>query len=133
MRELSVYYCPRCGFYAFHCLSKNAICPKCTEEMKLLDMRWQEFMDLDCIMRDELLSGRIISDHPLASRLAKPHRENNLRQFVASLAAAIEELDEEIKRLERENKKEKETVEWMHQMIWDLVRERRNTGENHNE
>ena len=133
MRELSVYYCPRCGFYAFHCFSKNAICPKCTEEMKLLDMRWQEFMDLDCIMRDELLSGRIISDHSLASRLAKPHRENNLRQFVASLAAAIEELDEEIKRLERENKKEKETVEWMHQMIWDLVRERRNTGENHNE
>lgn len=133
MRELSVYYCPRCGFYAFHCLSKNAICPKCTEEMMLLDMRWQEFMDLDCIRRDELLSGYIISDHSLASRLAKPHRENNLRQLVASLAAVIEELDEEIKRLERENKKEKETVEWMHKMIWDLVREKREVGTDRND
>lgn len=97
MRELSVYYCPRCGFYAFHCLSKNAICPKCTEEMKLLDMRWQEFMDLDCIRRDELLSGRLLSDYSLVSRLAKPYRENNVRQIVANLLAVIEELDEEIK------------------------------------
>lgn len=133
MRELSVYYCPRCGFYAFHCLSKNAICPKCTEEMKLLDMRWQKFMDLDCDKRDALLSGRLISDHSLVSRLAKPYRENNVRQIVANLLTVIEELDEEIKRLERENKKEKETVEWMHKMIWDLVRERKNAGSGKND
>ena len=82
-------------------------------------------MDLDCDKRDALLSGRLISDHSLVSRLAKPYRENNVRQIVANLLAVTEELDEEIKRLERENKKEKETVEWMHKMIWDLVREKR--------
>ena len=90
MRELSVYYCPRCGFYAFHCLSKNAICPKCTEEMKLLDMRWQEFMDLDCDKRDALLSGRLISDHSLVSRFAMPYRENFVRFFVFIMLTLIE-------------------------------------------
>ena len=98
-----------------------------------MDMRWQEFMDLDCIRRDELLSGRLVSDHSLVSRLAKPYRENNVRQIVANLLAVIEELDEEIKRLEKENRKEKETVEWMHQMIWDLIRERRNAGSGKND
>lgn len=133
MRELSVYYCPRCGFYAFYCLRKNAICPKCVEDMKLLDMQCQEFMDLDCDKRDALLSGRLVSDHSLVSRLAKPYRENNVRQIVANLVTVIEELDEEIKRLEKENRKEKETVEWMHQMIWDLVRERRSVEKDKND
>lgn len=90
-------------------------------------------MDLDCDKRDALLSGRLLSEHSLVSRLAKPHRENNVRQIVANLVAVIEELDEEIKRLEKENRKEKETVEWMHQMIWDLVRERRNTSGDKND
>ena len=52
-------------------------------------------MDLDCIRRDELLSGRLLSDYSLVSRLAKPYRENNVRQIVANLLAVIEELDED--------------------------------------
>lgn len=70
---------------------------------------------------------------PRNTQLAKPYRENNVRQIVANLLAVIEELDEEIKRLEKENRKEKETVEWMHKMIWDLVREKREVGTDRND
>ena len=62
MRELAVHYCPKCGFYAFYQLSRNAVCPRCDEKMMSLDMRYQDFMDLDCAQRDELLdkAGRIL-------------------------------------------------------------------------
>ena len=45
MRELSVYYCPTGGYYAYYQLTKNAVCPKCSVKMKLLNMPYQEFMD----------------------------------------------------------------------------------------
>lgn len=34
------------------------------------------------------------------------------------------ELEEEIKRLKEENTKLEETVQWMHDLIWKLVKER---------
>ena len=82
MRELAVHYCPECGFYAFYQLSRNAVCPRCARKMTPLDMRYQDFMDLDCAQRDELLSRKLIEQSPLVSRLMKPHRENNTREIM---------------------------------------------------
>lgn len=35
-----------------------------------------------------------------------------------------EELEAEVARLREENKKLEETVQWMHDLIWQMVRER---------
>ena len=113
MRELAVHYCPECGFYAFYQLSRNAVCPRCARKMTPLDMRYQDFMDLDCAQRDELLSRKLIEQSPLVARLLKPHRENNTREIIANLIAVIGEMEKELRQLEAENKKQKDTVEWM--------------------
>lgn len=133
MRELAVHYCPECGFYAFYQLSRNAVCPRCARKMTPLDMRYQDFMDLDCAQRDELLSRKLIEQSPLVSRLMKPHRENNTREIIANLIAVIGEMEKELRQLEAENKKQKDTVEWMHRMIWDMVKKQRLTAGPQNE
>ncbi len=116
MRELSVYYCTKCGYYAYYQLPQNASCPRCCEKMKLLDMPYQSFMDLNCEERDQLLSREILKNCPsVVSRITAPHRKANQRETIAILSAKINELEDE-------NKKLNETVAWMHQTIWDLVR-----------
>ena len=84
--------------------------------------------DLDCAQRDELLSRKLIEQSPLVSRLMKPHRENNTREIIANLIAVIGEMEKELRQLEAENKKQKDTVEWMHRMIWDMVKKQRLTA-----
>ena len=44
MRELNVYYCPKCGRYAYHHIPKNAVCPTCSISMTLLNVIYQSFM-----------------------------------------------------------------------------------------
>ena len=51
----------------------------------------------------------------MVSRITAPHRKANQRETIAILSAKINELEDE-------NKKLNETVAWMHQTIWDLVR-----------
>lgn len=121
MRELSVYYCPKCGHYAYFQLSKNAVCPKCEIAMTHLDMRYQEFIHLDYDERDDLLSSEIIKKaNSLTTRLSLPAKRANNRETIASLKNQILEL-------EAENQKLTETVEWMHQMIWDLLKKNKIT------
>lgn len=116
MKELTVYYCSKCGYYGYYCLSKHAVCPKCDIGMTPLPMGCQEFMNLDCKERDDLLANRIItSSSPYIARLTAPHKANNNRELIARLSARIYDLEEE-------NKKLTETVAWMHETIWDLVR-----------
>jgi len=116
MRELSVYYCSKCGYYGYYQLPKNAVCPKCSVDMVPLSISFQDFMDLSCEERDDLLSKQIISaSSPYVKRLMAPHKTYNNREFIARMSDRIVEL-------EAENKKLNETVEWMHQTIWDLVR-----------
>lgn len=116
MRELSVYYCMKCGYYAYYQLPKNAICPKCNQKMKLLDISYQAFMDLDCEERDALLSQEILRNCPsIVTRITNPHKAANQRETIARLSARINELEEE-------NQKLTETVAWMHQTIWDMIR-----------
>lgn len=116
MRELSVYCCSKCGYYGYYQLQRNAVCPKCNVSMVPLSISYQDFMDLSCEERDELLSTHIIAaSSPYVRRLMAPHRANNNREIIARMGDRITEL-------ETENEKLNKTVEWMHQTIWDLVR-----------
>jgi predicted RNase H-like nuclease (RuvC/YqgF family) len=84
--------------------------------MAPLSISYQAFMDLSCEDRDELLSQHIIdSSSPYVQRLLAPHKENNSREVIARMGDRITEL-------EIENEKLNQTIEWMHQTIWELVR-----------
>lgn len=116
MRELAVYYCKICGHYGFYQFTKKAICPKCYTKMTQLDMRYQDFMDLNPEERDNLLSEHIHASAPsIVERVMAPHRAFNSRETIANLCRQIEDL-------ETENKKLNETVTWMHKTIWDLLK-----------
>lgn len=115
MRELAVYYCPQCGRYGYYQLVRNAVCANCDIKMSLLDMPYIQFIHLDREQRDELLTGMILKyNQSITTRIIQADRTHNTRHVVARLNNHIQEL-------EAENKKLNETVEWMHQTIWDLL------------
>ena len=115
MRELSVYYCPRCGYYGYFQLVRNAVCPGCSVNLQMLDIRYQDFMKLNMEERDSLLIRDIISRHPsVAGRITAAERAHNHRKLIAALNTQSQEL-------ESENALLNNTVEWMHQTIWDLL------------
>lgn len=114
MRELSVYYCPECGYYGSFHLTGSVVCPRCEAEMNLLPIRHKDFTALNCKERDEFLSRQQTGCDSVVARLMAPHKANNSRELVAHLTSKIENL-------ESENKKLHETVEWMHQTILDLL------------
>lgn len=116
MRELSVYFCSKCGRYGYYQLVRNAVCPNCDKKMTRLDMRYQDFMHLSLKERDELIIQEIItSDASITNRMITAARASDTRQVIAALNTRIHEL-------ETENEKLNETVTWMHQTIWDLLR-----------
>ncbi len=115
MRELSVYFCPKCGRYAYYQLVKNAVCPNCNVSMNRLDMRYQDFMNLNHEERDFLIIRRLLDQHEsVTGRLIAADRANNYRATIGQLTTRIHEL-------ESENQKLNETISWMHQTIWDLL------------
>lgn len=114
LRELAVYYCQKCGFYGYYQLPKNAVCPKCNEELIMLDMPYQIFMSLDYKERDELLAGKILASYSIVKRIIESEKKYNSRETIAMLMSQIETLT-------TENKKLTETVEWMHTTIWDML------------
>lgn len=116
MRELSVYYCPKCGRYGYYQLIKNTICPNCDVKMIWLDMRYQDFMDLDLEERDSLIIQQLMDRHTsITGRIIRADRAHNYRASIAALSARIQEL-------ESENRQLNETLQWMHQTIWDLLK-----------
>lgn len=52
---------------------------------------------------------------PLVKRIVTPHKENNDRETIAALTKRIAALEEERAAL-------KDTISWMHDLIWDLLR-----------
>ena len=83
MRDLSVYYCSQCGFYAYYQLPKNAICHRCDIAMTLIEMRYQDFMNLDYEQRDKLISNQIVSSStPYIQKICKPAALHNQREIV---------------------------------------------------
>ncbi len=115
MRDLSVYYCRKCGYYAYFQLPKNAVCPRCRKDMLLIELSYLEFMDLDYEERDILISQLIIENSSsYIHRLCAPNKLFNLREIIGQLT-------EEVTNLQQENRKLNETIEWMHQTIWDQL------------
>lgn len=115
MRELSVYFCRKCGRYAYFQLPKNAVCPACNISMTQLHISYQDFMDLGHEERDRLISREIIKNSPTyIQRITKPDKLYNQRELIGLLTSKVAEL-------EADNKKLNETVEWMHATIWDQL------------
>lgn len=116
MRELAVYFCRKCGRYAYFQLPKNAICPACSICMAQLDIPYQNFMDLGYEERDRLISSEIVKSSPtFVQRITSPDRIFNQRELIGQLT-------DHIKELETDNRKLSETVEWMHAAIWEQLR-----------
>ena len=62
-----------------------------------------------------LLTEEILSKDPsISNRILADARAHNTRAVVSGLQTRIHEL-------ESENQKLNETIEWMHQTIWDLL------------
>ncbi len=118
MRELSVYYCTKCGHYAYFQLPKNAFCHQCEQPMTLLPMNHHDFTSLDHEARDRLISVKMIESSPtLCSRITAPEKLYQQRKLVGALVQQITEMEEEIRKLN-------ETIDWMHTTIWDQLRKK---------
>lgn len=84
--------------------------------MTRLTIPYQEFMDFNYEERDQFISREIITSSPsFVKRIAEPGKVFNQREIMGELTLQVEELD-------AENQKLNETVEWMHDTIWDLLR-----------
>ncbi len=100
MRELAVFYCPKCGHYAYYQTSRHPQCPKCgcAEAMNMVRMHYTEFMRMSCDERDEYLSKEILRTNPsLVERLTEPHKRYNSREIIAEMNNVIMNLDTENK------------------------------------
>ncbi len=118
MRELSVYYCPKCGRYGYYQLVRNAVCPDCHEKMVRLDILCHDFMRLDSRQRDDLIIRHMLASCPSADSIPDQGRPTGDRALIASLVSRIHDL-------ETENEQLNSTVNWMHQTIWDLLAQNR--------
>ena len=73
---------------------------------------------MDLIERDRLITRKIIEAAPsLAGTISETEEADNHRRLIARLTSEYENLTEE-------NRKLNQTVEWMHDTIWDLLRQR---------
>lgn len=119
MRELAVYYCMKCGRYGYYQLVRNAVCANCDIKMTQLDMPYIKFIHLGRQQRDELLSNLILANSKsITDRIIQGDRLHNNRRIIAQLQNRLQEL-------EAENKKLNETIDWMHQTIWDLLKSKK--------
>ena len=83
MRELTVYYCSKCGRYGFYQVSKNAICPVCKTPMTVFPMSYQNFMDMDYNMRDQLISDQIAGNVTPQTSVVQRLTEQSKTSFLA--------------------------------------------------
>lgn len=119
MRELAVFYCPDCGHYAYYQTSRHPACPKCGDggkSMCMLKMYYTEFMKMTCEERDNFLAMEMLKRNPsIMARITAPHKRFNSRETIAQLCNVIMDLD-------AENKVLNDTVSWMHDTIWDMLK-----------
>ncbi|MDO4295256.1 MAG: hypothetical protein Q4D90_03740 [bacterium] len=119
MRGLQVYFCPKCGYYRYYQLVKNAVCPKCDIKMRPLLIDYTKFMDMDCDMRDAFIGKEMLRyARPLTETITEPHKQYNNREEIGKLMAQIQQL-------ETENQKLTQTVAWMHETIWQMLKEKK--------
>ncbi len=113
MWEISVFYCSNCGYYAFHQPSDVQVCQKCSNPMTLLNMHYQDFMNLNYSQRDLVIIQHMLQASPtLSAAIAAPRRLYYKRELVGAITQQVLELEQEIHELN-------ETIEWMHSIIWE--------------
>lgn len=126
MSELSIYYCSKCGRYGYYQISKNAVCPDCTEPMTILPINYQEFMELSTTERDQIITEHLscwfLPHSQLLQQLFASDENDCVREDAAHLCTAIEELEQENQSLRHKNSELEHTLSWMHELIWDLTR-----------
>ena len=123
MRELSVYYCDKCGYNGYFQLPKNAVCHNCSCPMIRLDMNHRDFTSLDYEDRDRLIATKMVETTPsLIGRITAPEKLYRQRKLVGTLTQHIQELEKEIDKLN-------ETIAWMHSTIWDELRKKQGLKE----
>ena len=96
MRELAVFYCPKCGYYAYYQTSRHPQCPRCChpDVMHMARMYYKEFMDMGCRERDDYLAQEIMKDNPsFLKRINAPHKRFNSREIIAEMNIEIMRLD----------------------------------------
>ena len=85
----------------------------------MVRMHYKEFMNMSCQERDDYLGNEILKQNPsLMERITAPHKKYNSREVIA-------EMNMEIMRLDTENKILSDTVKWMHDTIWEMIREQK--------
>ena len=103
MKELTVFYCPHCGYYGYYLIPRRAVCPSCRIHMTKLPMSCQQFMDLDYRMRDQLIGSQILDGaephSSVVQRITEQARRFNSRAEIAKQAETIQELKQEIETL----------------------------------
>ena len=107
MRELAVFYCPKCGHYAYYQTSRHPLCPKCSGNvsMRMLRMYYTEFMKMTCEERDNYLADEMLKQNPsILQRISASHKRFNSRETIAQLCNVIMSLDAENKMLSEANK-----------------------------
>ena len=87
MNDLSVYYCPKCGRYAYVQRNSHISCSACSYDMKLLSVSCTEFMHLSLEKRNVLILDHILSEA----------KQNWMHQTIWKLLSRNKELE---KRLE---------------------------------
>lgn len=126
MRELAAFYCPACGYYAYYQTSRHPCCPRCGDgrrPMNIIRMHYTEFMAMDYEERDNYIAQEILKDNPsLIARITQPHQRYKSREIIAELCNVI-------RNLEAENKFLNDSILWMHDTIWDLIRQQRGLSE----
>ena len=118
MQNLTVSYCPICGRYSYSQPSDLPACPTCEVSMVYL-MPYSDFRFLNQEERDRLLIQKIIDN----DTSMPGHLLAYLRSCSCKEAATL--IDPRVHQLESENKKMNDTIQWMHQTIWDLLHQKR--------
>ena len=119
MQELSVYYCPVCSRYSYSQPAAIPACPLCEVPMLLL-MPYSDYRFLSQEERDmQLLQKMVDGDASLSSHLLAYLRSRSQKE-----AATL--VDSQLHQLESDNKKLNDTIQWMHQTIWELLCQNRN-------
>lgn len=104
MRGLTVYYCPECGYSGYYLTLENAVCPYC---MSAMDTQIAEKGRMH-------QSGRqTATEDPRCELLLHNYQE---------LSLLFNQLKAEHEEVQKKYQESEATVQWMHEMIWNLAR-----------
>ena len=121
MNKLSVYYCPKCGRYAYVQQDSLISCSACSHEMKLLSVPCAEFMRLSPEKRNVLILDHILSEARQISSDAASDPDSLCLTGSCAYRHMFFAMNMRLHELQQENQQLNHTVDWMHQTIWKLL------------